>query len=353
MSDPRFVSNNPAPPGHPSSGSYSPGPAATPPSSGNNNQLRNVVIGAIITVCSSVIIYYLTVYMNKGKAESGGSSYLEMKEATQNAWKRYVDIDNIYYKSILLLAKDNTLTSNLDRYSEEISKEGDRFKKDAEAIMKEKNVDPAFTLMISRRLEREAESNKESNRFYAKLKAISSSNADDSTKLRQLQETMENFQIVATRVLKTAGAEVEALSKTLSQTYGQAFNLDEVLLYKDYKMAMSRTSENSNNLWAVAPPDSSKFAKNVSAKSLTGEWNDNGTSLALLKDGNMKYSMASGDEASGTWKIENDKLRLDVTDTETNRKNVFTFYLSDIAAGSFTAILSSRPYDTYHLVRTK
>lgn len=354
MSDPRSVSHTPPPPpAHPSSAPYSQGPSSTPPSS--NNNLRNTIIVAIITACSSILIYYLTVYLNKDKSSSSDRSanYQDIRQVTINAWTRYVDIDNLYYKSLLLLAKDQSFTGKPDKYLAELFKEANRFKKDAELISTEKNIDPSFALMIKRRLERETESEKEVQQYFDKLKTITAANIPDAAKATQQETVIENYQQYATRLLKTAGAEIESLSKTLTQTYGQPFNPEDVLMYKEYKAAMARNGEETNNLWAVSPPDSSNFARSVNAKSLIGHWTDNGNSINLMKDGKMNYSLLSDEEGTGTWTVENDKLRLDATDTETGEKAIWFFNLSDITANSFTAILNAKPYDTYHLVRMK
>ena len=89
------MSNNPRMPGHPSdmnssrsSGSSSntsssnnnintPSPYPPAPAHSSNNQTRNIILGAIATVFTSTLIYYLTVYQNRNKPD--GSNRLEIK----------------------------------------------------------------------------------------------------------------------------------------------------------------------------------------------------------------------------------------------------------------------------------
>ncbi|HMU47195.1 MAG TPA: hypothetical protein PKC72_12565, partial [Chitinophagaceae bacterium] len=136
------MSDNPRIPGHPSdmpssrsSGNisnnpqqsvpYSPPPTVQPVGNQGKHQTRNIILGAIVTVLTSTLIYYLTVFQNKPKQGSAG--FYEIKEATTNAWNRYVTVDNIYYKNIIELSTDKELLKNLDNYKAETFAETDNF----------------------------------------------------------------------------------------------------------------------------------------------------------------------------------------------------------------------------------
>lgn len=358
--------DNPRMPGHPSdmpssrssegsAGSVASGPGnyqTTPPpsqdSSSGNRQTRNIIIGSIATIIASTTVYYLTQYVNNKKSDST-PSHLVVKEATTSAWKRYVTLDNLYYKNIQALLKDKSLLSNLDNYKIELFKEGDNFIKDVETIMKEKDIDKAFISMVNRRIDREKESNDVITKFYDKLKAISRSNLSDVEQQKQLIAAVTNFQSYSQTLLERAATELEDLSKILANKHGEAFTLDEFLFYKDYKKGL----HNINDSNAVIAMPSGTFATNIDPKSLIGTWSDGDNTLALRKDNTVSYILDDGDKAIGTWKIENDKLKLDAVSIVTKIRTTWLFNLGNITTNSFTMTLNSTPFDVFYVSRIK
>src|SRR5687767_6531987 len=147
-----------------------PSTSAGSPAGHTTLMFRNIIVGVTTTILGSTAVYFLG-FHNKGK---GGTkaSYLEMKESTTRAWRTYVAIDNIYYKNLMSINKDKELILDLDRYKAEMFKEGARFKRDAQNIMKDEDVDKAFVSMMERRFEREKEAEDAITIYIDKLKAI-------------------------------------------------------------------------------------------------------------------------------------------------------------------------------------
>ena len=360
------MSDNPRMPGHPSdtpssrsnegsSGGVVPGPPgynsqhnSSSPSSGSsgNNQTRNIIIGAIATIIASTSVYYLTQYVNNRKSDSV-PNYLVMKEATTNAWKRYVTMDNIYYKATVMLYKDETMLTDPYKKVAEINKEADIFKKDAGKIAKEKNVDPALITMLSRRIERQTEYIELINAFIANTKTIMATTTGDDAQKKKIIEAFSPVLASLNRLYKKAATEIEELSKTLTSTYAVPFDLNEVLIYADYKKGIK------NPDIAIEAPNPVDFSTQINSKDLIGNWADKDNKISLQKDGSMNSTTPDGEKATGTWKIENDRLRIESISKLSKTKYTLIFGLKNITPNSFTMQLTTTPFDIYNAVRQK
>ncbi len=324
-----------------------PPPPQHPASSSGSNQTRNIIIGAISTIVASTIIYYLTQYQNRNKSDSA-DSLLVKKEATSNAWNSYVTIDNLYYKNILLLANDKRFSNKLDNFKTELFNEAEKFIKDAEAISKKKNIDEAFVTLVSRRLEREKEIKEYSSGIFRKIDSVKNSGQSVAEQRPALAGLIEDYEDYLKEMEHRAANELEDLSNILSERYGkQLFNLNDFLFYTDYKKTMAVLKTDTTGNTPV------EFAKNINPKSLIGNWNDNNNKLILMNNNKMNYSLVVGEKDTGTWKIENDQLRLDAVNLDTKDKSTWFFNLSKITPNSFTMTLWEKPFDTYNLVRVK
>ena len=131
-------------------GYFQPSPAPSGPSGPNH---RTLIISAVITVASSLIIYYLTTYLNKPKSDSG-NNLLVVKQSTIDAWDSYETYENLYTTNALLferkLKDDPTYP-----YLAEFERESSKFVKDVETLKQKKDVDPDLLNVFDRRLENE------------------------------------------------------------------------------------------------------------------------------------------------------------------------------------------------------
>ena len=355
------MSDNPRMPGHPSdipssrssegsSNTHIPGPPGPPPyipppGPSGNNQTRNIIIGAIATMLASTTVYYLTQYVNNKKTDSI-PNYLVMKDATTNAWSRYVTMDNIYYKAVKMLSTDQTMQNDPYKYVNEVNKEADIFKKDANKIAKEKNVDPALKTMLSRRTDRQTEYGEILNAFMSNAKVIMATTPGDDAQKKKIIEASAPVLSSVNLLYKKAANEIEGLCKTLSATYAVPFNPNEVMIYADYKKGVGNLDTST-----VQAPDPDEFSTQINPKDLIGNWADKGNKISFKKDGSMNSTTAYGDEATGTWKIENDRLRIESVNTLTKTKYILIFGLKNITATSFTMQLTTTPFYIYNAVR--
>lgn len=357
------MSDNPRIPGHPSdmpssrsSGNisnnpqqpvpYSPPPPVQPVSNSGRHQSRNIILGAVVTVLTSTLIYYLTVFQNKPK--QGGAGFYEVKEATISAWKRYVTVDNIYYKNIVTISRDTTLANRPEFFKEEIMKESGIFKNDTEEIMNTGDIDATLKAMMKRRIERQNEFEQILGEFADRVQILKSEKADSAERARKITASVQKFFNDTKRMYDKGILEIEDICRTLEQTYMQTFDPNDLLTYIDYKKFYT-SEDNSED--KVDNETIKKPITEAEKKYLPGDWDDKGNAMSLEKDGSLKYSMASGDNGTGTWKIENNKLRIDSHSNISQLNYTWYFNLSDIKKNSFTMTLTVKPYDTYHLTR--
>jgi len=331
-----------------------PPPQGPQPGSSGNNQTRNILIGTIATIIASTSVYYLTQYINNRKTDSTPSS-LVMKEATTNAWKRYVTMENIYYKAAIgitdyksIVVDEETTFTVVDKFVTDLAREADIFKKDAAKIAKEKNVDPALTTMLNRRIDRQTEFIDLIRTFVAKAKGIYNKTRDTATRDKKINTATAALTYNMKLLYEKAATEIEELSKTLSATYAIPFDPNEVQIFSDYKKNIS--GPNSLDEETI---DTASYLTNFDSRSLVGNWDDHGNKISLLKDNTFNYSLLNGEKAAGSWKIEGGKLRLDAVHPSTKQQLLWLFRIKDITANSFTMTLNISPFDTYHLERVK
>jgi len=333
---------------------YTPPPPPQGPNqgSGGNNQTRNIIIGSIATIIASTSVYYLTQYINNKKTDSTPSS-LVMKEATTNAWKRYVTMENIYYKAAIgitdyksmVVDEDNEFTV-VDKFVAGLAREIEIFKKDAAKIAREKNVDAALKTMLNRRIERQTEFIDLIAAFVVKAKGIYNTTTDTATRDKKINSAAAALTYNMKLLYEKAATEIEELSKTLSATYAVNFDPNEVQIFSDYKKSISGT-----NRLNEASIDTASYLTNVDPRSLVGNWEDHGNKINLLKNNSFNYSLINGEKIAGSWTIEQGKLRLDAVHAPTKQQLLWLFRIKDITANSFTMTLSIAPFDTYHLER--
>lgn len=359
--------DNPRMPGHPSDipssrsaevggNTHIPGPPGppqyTPPQGpSGNNQTRNIIIGAIATVIASTTVYYLTQYVNNKKNDSA-PHHIIVKDANTSAWKRYVSVDNLFYKNLIALISDEQLAKNFDNYKAELQTETEKFIKDAELLIKEKHIDNTFVTMINRRMKRELESANIRTAFIDKIQKINQSKISEREKQKQRFAETSSFHNHSTRLYKMAANEIEDLTKILTETHGTLFNPNDVLIYADYKKSVSETDSMKAE---VADSTAYYDAKSVKANArlLIGNWASENNKISLEENGSLSFSLEYGEEATGTWKIEDNKLRFDAVSTVTKTTITWLFYLRNITANSFSVKLSTSPFTESNFTRVK
>ncbi|HMU45310.1 MAG TPA: hypothetical protein PKC72_03030, partial [Chitinophagaceae bacterium] len=247
------------------------------------------------------------------------------------------------------ISKDTALANHPLIFKEEIMKESGIFKNDTEEIMNTGDIDASLKAMMKRRIERQNEFEVIMSEFCDKVDVLKKSNFDKAEKTKRTTAYAQKFFNDSKRMYDKGILEIEDICHTLEQTYVQKFDPNDLLVYVDYKESYTSQKDSVSN--SADDETSTKPVTEEEKNYLVGDWDDNGNTISLEKSGAMKYSMASGDNGNGTWKIENNKLRIDSHSNLTQLNYTWYLKLSDIKKNSFTMTLTAKPYDTYHLKR--
>jgi hypothetical protein len=362
------MSENPRIPGHPadvpssratgritdqpasSSNTGSPAPPPVPPA--NKIHTRNIIIGAIVTIITSTTVFYLTQYLNK---KNEGNDFLTLKEATTRAWKSYVAYENSYTENNLSFEKEIP-ENGLDAYLEGLKKESAKFQKSVQEIIKTKNIDKDLINVLNRRLESDKSSILKTEEYRNNLKQIALNKKSPEEFMQGFIKEQIRWNIYTKGNFERSVNDIKEIAKTLSETYGQPFSLDDFLIVQIFPRKM-KTSDSVLNVLRNGPhfADTSHviYATHVDPKALIGNWLGSGHTILLNKNNTMSYQLSTGYKATGTWTIENNKLRLDEVGNDSKQKIVSFFRLADIRSNSFTLTRDESPFDTYNMVRTK
>jgi hypothetical protein len=363
------MSDNPRGPGNPSDmhssrssgSSYTPvpqininTPASPSGSSGNNHQARNVIIGAIATICTSTLIYYITVYQNRNKPDS--NSYLEMKEATAEAWKSYKAYENAYVNNLFSFEKTFKENASIDGYAAGLNTESKKFTADLTDLSETENIDKDLVKAFNRRLNNEKSSVEKINEYYANVKKILSSGAN----LKKIKEDYVAEEIRWSQYTRgsfeRAINDIQEIGKILSERYGQSFSMNDFIIVQ-VQPQRQKTNDSLINVLKNIDIDSNgnivqtNFATNLTKKDLEGTWNVDGDVVSLKKDGLLIWTSGKGKKATGTWKIVDDKLKIEATMSESNEKVAYTYRVSNLTSSSFTISQTESPYFQFDVTR--
>jgi len=363
--------------------------SATPVPS--TNILRNIIVGVTTTVLGSSAIYFLG-FNHRGSDRSATENILVTKEFTTKAWKSYVTSENIYTKNTLSLMKELQETKKLDDFEENIFQESEKFKNDLEQLIKDKNIDGDFVSMIKRRIQNENNVTPKTKAYLGNIKSIVNSDLSQAEKSEKLAAADKDWATYSKGAMERSITDIEDLAKTLSERYMQPFAMTDLLIYKMIKNPAGNTDTtnignkntvnpqgndnvnsgptnnavpanatgNANN----NPTNNNDLANNnynnpannniiaIKKSMLVGNWSTNGAEIYLLKNGSMSWEVLSnGDNAYGTWRLNDNQLYMYATNTATQQQSTWIFNLSNVSSNAFTMKLSVPPYNTYNLVR--
>lgn len=367
------MSDNPRIPGHPSdmnssrsseassntsSSQYNtntPSPYPPAPAHSSNNQTRNIILGAIATVFTSTLIYYLTVYQNKNKSE--GNSRLEIKEATIEAWKSYKAYENVYTSNLFSFEKTANETNSFDPYFAGLNTESKKFVADLTDLSQTKDIDKDLIKAFNRRLDNEKSTLEKANEYYEHIKLISKKNTGN---VKKLKEDFVAEQIRYTQYYKGAYErsinDIQEIAKTLSERYGQSFNMSDFLIIQLMPQRI-KTQDSLINVLQHIDIDSNgnivqqNFATDLKTKDVEGNWNVDGDVVALQKNGVLNWTLAGGKKATGTWKVVEEKIKIEATIAGSDEKINNTYRVSNLTASSFTITQTEPPYEQYDVTR--
>ncbi|MBI5856194.1 MAG: hypothetical protein HZB42_00985 [Sphingobacteriales bacterium] len=340
---------NPASPSQ--SNPYNPQPQNTAPPA--KTHLRNVLIGAVVTVFTSTVVFLITQYLKKPE----GSEFIRKKEATTAVWKSYIAYENAYTRNILSFQKTGQLEGR-EAYLKGVKKESEKFQKDILDLQKRKYIDEDLIKTFNKRLENEKNSVPLVEEFYKKLTEIEGSNKSIKEKKETITNEMIHWTITSNGMYERSTNEIKEIAKVLEDRYGGSFSMNDFLLIQMAPQLM-KTNDSMIRVLQNVVMDSSgniienrNFASNVDPENLVGKWTVEGAVITLSKNRKMTWVVANGSKAEGTWKIENDQLKIQATTSPENKKVQWLFNLANITLNSFTMVFDGAPYNLYKLTRT-
>lgn len=364
------MSDNPRIPGHPSDMPSSRGPGNTggngssqqpynpppvpPQSQGPTNHTRNILIGALVTVVSSTIIYYLTVYQNRNKTDENNS--YRIKENTIEAWQSYMAYENIYTKNVLVL--DSAIVDPFQLYAE-VKKESDKFTRDMQELIKRKYLDKDLVKALERRLENEKNYIPQFEKFIFRIGGLQKSNIPMQEKIDKQAAEMSGWVTQYRAIYERAANDITEIAKILSDRYRHAFTMSDFELVKRtpgklreldsiiHILQNTRVDSSGNIILGIS------FARNVKAASLVGEWTTRTIDVSIEEKGEIRWTAPNGGEMVGNWKLENDKLKVKGVIKPADDKVDWTFKLAYIQPNSFTLANDAPPFEIYKMVRKK
>lgn len=334
-----------------------PPPTAAPAASGSNH-LRNLIIGAVITAVGSISVYYATVYQNKEKNETDNT-----KKATTTAWGSFVAYENAYTKNALSLEKTLLQNGNFSEYLDGFKKESAKFTSDLSDVTKRKDVDKDLVKAIERRLENEKTGMKKLEEYLANIKALQT---DTITSLKIKMERLLHLDIERNNYYKGAFEravnDIQEIAATLSDRYNAKFSTSDLLVVQimpqkmksnDSTLAILENSEVDENGVIVrkSDPEGYAFVSDIKPADIIGSWNTDGNAISFQKNGNMIWVLAGGGKATGPWKIEKGKIRVDATIEKNGTKVTWYMSVSQLSHDRITLTNALPPYEFYHLVR--
>jgi len=334
----------------------------------NVTMVRNIIVGVSTSVIGAASLYFLGINKSGSSSSTQGTT-IEIKEATTKGWKSYMASDNIYYKNTGTISQELQQTMNFADYKKSILREMHKYQDELETIKKEDNLDKTFVSMIDRRLDLEKETEEKLAGHLDQLKDIM--DANDPGKQQKLQQQYSKLVTDARSITQRNATETESLAKALNEKYGQLFDLDESLSYKDYKSG-NKYSANANTGTTTAnpPPISGGNIPPAPANSTTtpvqnvnnttpnnttqltagffaGSWSNEGGLLYLDNNGFSWRWNDGNPTSSGGWRAQNNQMIFYVMNGySANTEQLFNMY--DVTATSFTLQLVRQPSIVYH-----
>jgi hypothetical protein len=352
--------------------------------SANAAMVRNIIVGVATSVIGAATLYFLGI--NKtGQATSAKVSFYEGKEATIKGWKSYVTIDNIAYKNVQSVLKDfqnglqpDNLSSKLEGLKESYLKEVHKFQVDVVEILKDQAMDNSFVSLLNRRQDMEKDAEQKLTGYIDNLRTIAADNTMGvEDKQKRLLNEDHQFQNVARGMLERENTELEGLAKVLNEKYGQIFDLNESIAYKEYKSGNNNSDnrqadyttsinnpqqDNSvkpvSNIPAQPQNTPNQYAANnttttttgLTAGMFAGDWSSEGGTLHLDNQG-FSWQWNDGKGVSqGNWRGDYQKMTLNIT-SGYNAGYSWTFVLSNLTSNAFTMQLDGHSEYTYHQVK--
>ncbi|HMR91725.1 MAG TPA: hypothetical protein PKC69_05410 [Chitinophagaceae bacterium] len=352
--------------------------------------LNKILIPVITTVLGATAIYFLGFNRKGGGGRSEMEKLLITKEATIKAWKSFVTAQNISYKNSMSISEEynqrieeasrevqaqrdfSLILPSMNAYRDELVRESRKGIAALEDILSSPDIDPDFISMIKRAIDNSADQEKKVVTFFTDLGKIAKSDMTFEEKGTEWQNVSNRLVQMADGIEKRAATEAEDIAKILSERYSQAFDLNQLQVYVDYKKERAEKNNDPDDNEKPAPrdpregieykpgddepEDDKKVAKNetVTKAWLTGEWSmvkQVKGYMELSANGDLYWEFENKGYTSGKWRLDGGRLRMDAVNPETQKKHVVMGEFSDVTQNSFTLTLKSVPREIYYFKR--
>lgn len=346
----RGSSDSIPPPGNASTGNYSP-PA-------NNNaapkvHVKNLVIGAIVTIITSTIVFLITQNLRKPE----GSNFQKKKEATVETWKSFVGYENAYFQNIMSY-QNMAATEGSEAFLKAIKAESEKFIKDVEDLKKRKNIDEDLVKVFDKRIENEKNSYPPVEKYFHSLDSLAKSNQPMKKIKEATTDEMIRYANLTNGLFARAVNDLKEIAKVLAERYGGSFAMEDFMLVKQAPALMQKNDsiiqflENIELDSAGNIIENRNFVKQINPDLIIGKWATDGALVTISKDNKINWEETAGITASGSWKIKNDKLEIMATSKPSGEIINWRFNVSNLGANSFTLVQDGAPYEVYQLVRS-
>jgi hypothetical protein len=338
--------------------------------------LNKIIIPVITTVLGATAIYFLGFNKRPGQAERTDMEQMLMsKEATVKAWKSYATAINISYGNGKSLGEQfgqktteaakqgfEGLVPVWKEFENEFARESKKYINDVEMILKEKDVDRDFISMLNRGLDNQKDADKKMHAFFEKVTSIANSPDDDNVKLQKLQAESIRYMEDSKKDNERMVREAEGISKILMDRYSQAFNLNELEVYVDYKKEKDKKTDDpvTNTPANPAPKDpANPTGTEVKANIPPADKGTGGGSGAESVQ-TVNSIQPTKSLLTGTWSMTGGELELtedgdmNATNPDTGQSFFLDGILSKVTRSSFTLTLnSSGMQGSYNFVKRR
>ncbi|NOT49781.1 MAG: hypothetical protein HOP10_00715 [Chitinophagaceae bacterium] len=306
-------------------GGYTPPP---PAHSGSSPRVKNIIIGSIVTIATSTIVFLITQNLKKPD--------VDVKQKTTAAWNSYVGYENIYTSNVMSLSKDSSLTS-FDAILKAFRTESEKFQRDVSDLADEKNIDKDLKKVLLRRLENERASLPVLEAYYTNMKKIDTADMTMKERVTATADEMSRYNEHVKGLSERAVNDIKGIAEVLSKRYDQKFLMSDFLIIEMSPKFIKTTDSMVNVLRSIEFDSNGNLLTEqviiIKEKDIIGNWNADGAVFTFEKNGKMAWVIGGGQKATGTWKIEDNKLRLDGS-INNSTKGYWLFNVTEVSENS-------------------
>jgi hypothetical protein len=302
-------------------------------------------------------------------------SLLITKEATVKAWKSFVTTQNISYKNMASLSEEygkkiteeaangfEAIVPSIREFQQEVFRETKKVNQDIEDILKSEDIDRDFVSMMNRALDNNKDQEKKAEGFFDNLVSLAKSNKTPQEKKEKWEKESARFIAMGDKVEERAANEAEAIAKILAEKYNQQFDLNDLLVYAEYKNKRDPNKKIKIDENEPAPVDpnggrnggteyietNNSTATDLTAEMLNGTWTMEKGYLELSADGKMYWSFDTKGYTSGDWRLVGGKIQMNAVNPDTQQKSFLIGTITDFTRDAFTLTFMTTPREVYH-----